>query len=269
MSMINGLQTPYDLCIGSVLSVAHIQTTQSWHQDNLMYSDRWVISYSLSGACHYRWGSHSRTIRSGDILLFMPGFYRSAKSSETEPWEFIVIKVSLTDINPATLDMLRALPVHLPNAVKKLGELMQKCESIWSKKRSGYIVRCKGIIYEIFFLLLREAENRSLNVKAAMRIAPAMDLLEQNMHLNYSTETLAEASGLSVSHFRTLFRHVTGFSPVQYQNYLSMARAKDLLLSGNISVSEAANMIGIGDIYYFSRMFKQYMGVSPSNAKEK
>mgnify|MGYP002352924969 CR=1 FL=1 len=267
--MISGLQTPYDLCIGSVLSVAHIQTTKNWRQDNLMYTDRWVISYTLSGVCHYRWGNRNHTIRTGDVLLFGPGFFRSAQSSDTEPWEFIVIKVGLTDLNPEAENMLRALPVHLPNAVKKLGELIQKCESIWCKKRSGYIVRCKGIIYEILFLLLREAENRSLNVKASLRIAPAMDLLEQNMRLNYSTETLAEASGLSVSHFRTLFRHVTGFSPVQYQNYLSMARAKDLLLSGNISVSEAANMIGIGDIYYFSRMFKQYMGVSPSNVKEK
>ena len=267
--MISGLQAPYDLCVKDIRSVARIQTTPSWRQDNLRYDSQWVISYTLSGVCHYQWQGQSYTVQTGDILLFRPGFLRSAHSDAVHPWEFIVIKVELVDVNPAAEDMLSAIPVHLPNALKKTGELIHKCESIWSKKRSGYIVRCKGIIYEILFLLLREAENRRLNARAALRIAPAMELLEQNMKLNFSTEALAETANLSVSHFRTLFRQVTGFSPVQYQNYLSMARAKDLLVSDNISVSDAASLIGISDIYYFSRMFKQYMGVSPSHTKEK
>jgi AraC-like DNA-binding protein len=79
-----------------------------------------------------------------------------------------------------------------------------------------------------------------------------------------SIEELAHLSGLSSSHFRLMFKRITGMTSVQFQHYIRINKAKDLLLSGECNVTEAAMAVGFQDIYYFSRLFKKMTGVSPS-----
>ena len=69
--------------------------------------------------------------------------------------------------------------------------------------------------------------------------------------------------------YRMLFKRFTGYSTVQYQNYIKITHAQDLLKTGNLRVTEVANMVGIRDIYYFSRLFKQMTGISPSDLCKK
>ena len=57
---------------------------------------------------------------------------------------------------------------------------------------------------------------------------------------------------------------MTGMSAIQFQNQQKIQRAKDLILSQNCNVTEAAQAVGFSDIYYFSRMFRKLTGKNPS-----
>ncbi|MFW5789511.1 MAG: helix-turn-helix domain-containing protein, partial [Spirochaetota bacterium] len=65
-------------------------------------------------------------------------------------------------------------------------------------------------------------------------------------------------------YFRRLFKQVTGYTPVNYINRVKIDKAKDLLLSGECNVSEAAEAVGIDNVFYFSRLFKRISSVNPS-----
>ena len=57
-------------------------------------------------------------------------------------------------------------------------------------------------------------------------------------------------------------------SPIKYITKKRISYACDLLVSNKHSVSDIASMAGYSDVYYFSRVFKENTGMSPSDYKK-
>lgn len=104
----------------------------------------------------------------------------------------------------------------------------------------------------------------NMNTPHQDKLINVLNIIGENTSSNIPVNKLAYEAGLSPSYFRLLFKNFTGYTPLQYQNYIRINRAQDLLSTGSFTVTEVANMIGIYDIYYFSRLFKSITGTSPS-----
>ena len=94
-----------------------------------------------------------------------------------------------------------------------------------------------------------------------------MDLKISNNLSNpdFVVEDLAQATGYGRSQFYSKMMEVTGKTPKEYIRQRRMARAAELLRSGEmITVAEVAYQVGFSDSLYFSRCFKQHFGVTPS-----
>jgi len=100
-------------------------------------------------------------------------------------------------------------------------------------------------------------------------MAEAMAYIEQNMKEEMRIEMLASKTYLSPSYFRKLFKETTGLTPVEYINSLRISKAKQLLESGILSVTDAAEAVGINDPNYFSKIFKAATGMTPTEYKRK
>ncbi len=97
------------------------------------------------------------------------------------------------------------------------------------------------------------------------RIAPAADYMHKCFDKDISVENLALMCSMSPSHFRRTFKQIYNLSPVDYLNQIRINKAKDLLNSRMYSVSDIAVMTGFNSVYYFSRKFKETVGLSPKN----
>ena len=95
------------------------------------------------------------------------------------------------------------------------------------------------------------------------RLEKARNTIQENFRQDLSVEKLAESIGMSVSYFRRLFHEAYGCAPMQYIINLRIENARDLLLSGEVNVTEAARLSGFEDIYYFSTLFKRKTGSTP------
>ena len=51
--------------------------------------------------------------------------------------------------------------------------------------------------------------------------------------------------------------------------YKLVSQAKNMLITSNYSISEIAISVGYSDPYYFSRVFKQEIGIAPSEYKKR
>lgn len=97
----------------------------------------------------------------------------------------------------------------------------------------------------------------------ARTLEPILAYIHENSREPITLKQMAERAGLSISHLSTLFKEQTGLSPMDYFIRYRMQRACALLKFDSRSVQEIAYEVGYEDPYYFSRLFKKVIGVSP------
>lgn len=94
-------------------------------------------------------------------------------------------------------------------------------------------------------------------------LAEILRFMRENISEPVRLEEVARHAGLSVSHFSELFREETGQSPMAHFNQIRIRRACRLLDLTPKRIKTIAAETGFSDPYYFSRVFKKLMGVSP------
>lgn len=114
--------------------------------------------------------------------------------------------------------------------------------------------------------VVRKAREETVG---ADRLACAVkDYLDRN----YSREIhLMELTGrfhFSKEYISRLFREKYGTGIYEYVLKIRMDRAKELLLDGDILIQTIAERLGYKDSNYFSKAFRAYYGLSPSEYKE-
>jgi AraC family transcriptional regulator of arabinose operon len=111
-----------------------------------------------------------------------------------------------------------------------------------------------------FSPLLRSSHFRSID--------DTLTYLHKNVHAKLTLDQMADYAGLSRSHFVRLFKEQTQYSPMNYFIRLKMQHACMLLSLSDKSVKEISYDVGYENPYYFSRLFKRVIGVSPSDYRD-
>lgn len=125
------------------------------------------------------------------------------------------------------------------------------------------------IIKEIFYRLLMSPQGNRLKRIAAAgttghRIVQAIEWLKMNFATPFQVATLARTVGMSTSSFHQHFRDITSMSPLQYQKRLRLTEARRLLMTENSDISSASLQVGYESLSQFSREYKRFFGMSPS-----
>jgi YesN/AraC family two-component response regulator len=92
----------------------------------------------------------------------------------------------------------------------------------------------------------------------------AIDYMQQHVSGKLTLSEMAAHVNLSASHFAAVFQKHTGFAPIEYFNHLKIQRACQHLQFTNERIKEISAAVGIEDSYYFSRLFKKMIGISPA-----
>jgi two-component system response regulator YesN len=89
----------------------------------------------------------------------------------------------------------------------------------------------------------------------------------ENVEKQISIKSIADQMFLNQSYLSTLFKDKTGTSLLEYITMVKMERAKVLFHDSEIKNYEVAYKLGYKDVEYFSRVFKKYIGIPPSEYK--
>lgn len=90
------------------------------------------------------------------------------------------------------------------------------------------------------------------------------------MKNNYATsgvEDVANYIGINRSYLAKIFKEETGQSPQQFMMDCKMKRARRLLVETNISIQQVAETIGYDNALSFSKIFRNWFGMSPSSLR--
>ncbi|WP_407429256.1 AraC family transcriptional regulator [Arcticibacter sp.] len=100
-------------------------------------------------------------------------------------------------------------------------------------------------------------------------ITRTIEHMRKNLHTKLTVEEMASKNRLSASHFSCLFRKATDMPPMDYFIHLKMQKACQLLYLGTDHVKGISMELGYENPYYFSRIFKKYIGTSPKEYRQK
>jgi len=104
---------------------------------------------------------------------------------------------------------------------------------------------------------------------SAPRLRRAIDAIWDRLEIGISLDELAEAAGLSTSHFEVLFKRSTGVTPHQYVVRCRVERARELLGNDDLSLAQVAARSGFCDQSHLTRHFKRIVGITPSGYRRK
>lgn len=99
------------------------------------------------------------------------------------------------------------------------------------------------------------------------KISDSIAFMKKNIHQPYTVLQLAKQQHLSITQYSRIFRAKTGSSPNQYFNELKIQKSCQFLYFSDRSIKEICAELGFDDPFYFSRLFKKLMGLSPSKYK--
>ncbi|MBQ9736113.1 MAG: helix-turn-helix domain-containing protein [Clostridia bacterium] len=98
-----------------------------------------------------------------------------------------------------------------------------------------------------------------------------VDFVEKHYTENFGSEDIERELLINFDYANRIFKRHIGYSIIRYRNHLRINTAKTLLdgMQGGMTMNLIAEQIGFGNRYYFSRYFKQCVGISPEEYRAK
>ncbi len=148
---------------------------------------------------------------------------------------------------------------------EKLRRILQALEG----NQPGRAYQVRLLIAQIVLELLRLSKpvrpgSESEEGRIARQFYPVFDYLEKNFAEPITPADLLPICGLSYSRFAVRFKQLAGCSFTEYLNRYRILQAQQLLRESEIPVAQAAEQCGFLDPCYFDRLFRKYVGVSPT-----
>ncbi len=158
-------------------------------------------------------------------------------------------------------------PVHMDEAMLESTAKLLTClrDPLDSK------VLGSAAVDEVVYRVLRGEKGRVLYDLTEHRtpyadVARALRRIHRDYRESLSVDELARESAMSVSTFHRAFKRVTGDTPLQYLKKIRLDKARGMLVHKGMRVNSVAYEVGYESPSQFSREFKRYFKVPPSEA---
>jgi AraC-like DNA-binding protein len=133
----------------------------------------------------------------------------------------------------------------------------------------GHYLESQGILRQLFSRFFSSGKAGAGEPRTPVhQLTSVLHHIHKNLHEKLTVEQLATDYCLHPDYFSRLFLKVLGIRPLDYINNKRIERAQLLLSTSHASISEIAEMVGIPNIYYFSRLFKQKLNMPPGKYRK-
>jgi len=228
------------------------------------------IVYVTRGAGIFTCDGKTYQVKPGCVMLVLPGLKHMYRPLEETGWqEYWVGFKGVYFSRLLEEDRLSAehvfFEIGLHDSIHSL--FNQIFDEVRSQRPLYQLKTCALILSLVAEVLTRERRKEQPNYYEKI-VAKAKYLMESNVYSAINLPGISDQLGISTSRLNEIFKTYTSMTPYQYYIHIKIHKAESLLEQEDIPVKEAAFRMGFEDQYYFSRLFKNKTGVSPSDWKK-
>lgn len=226
----------------------------------------YILLYCTSGSGTVNVGETTFLLKPNYFVIIPKNMPHHYKSSLDDPWtiywlHFTGENADYLYLKYAELGLEPFFIAYAAGRIEVFDQIFSLLENSF-EERNLEIVNIKYLELISNFLYAHELDPLT---PGRDKITNSIQLMKKNPKNQYSVQDLAAQQHLSVTHYSKLFRAKTGTSPNQYFIQLKVQTACQYLYFTDKSIKEICRELGFDDPFYFSRLFKKLMGVSPMN----
>lgn len=233
-------------------------------------ADTYLLIYCLDGRGWFCSGGKEWQVAPGDLVVAVAGVAHSYGADAHAPWTIQWVHfhgaegahlVALTQA-PATGGVIN-IGLHAA-LFTSFNDMLNTLDAGYSQHHLMVAAAClRYILCRTAFIVTYSASSR-----AGQEIDGVIGFMRQHVEERFSLAQLAAKAKMSRSTFTRVFREKTGYPPVEYFLCLKVQRACELLETTDMSISQISRRLGYQDQYYFSRLFKKFMHLSPQRYRQ-
>lgn len=224
----------------------------------LTYVDKGELLTTIDGVSYH--------LKQGDLIFYAPMQFHTQSTFEKISSSYLTINFKM-NFNHA--DLL--------------------CNKIFSLKRDSYFIVTKLIeelsndnlysndlslcyLKQLIIQMLR-LNNSHFHSKPTTHMQQTYEnellndillYIDNNIYEKISVSTLCDHFCISTSMLHSLFRKNMNNTAKNYINELKLSKSKELIRNSTHTLSEISEMLGFSSIHYFSKKFKSYFNISPT-----
>jgi two-component system response regulator YesN len=185
---------------------------------------------------------------------------------------FSVQRNNFRDARDAMLQIIQFAQNNLPDEITFKENILKICQSLTPNKTISEI--CDRIYTSADFNDLKSAMEEIISIfsKLEKKYSPAIQKAIEYITSNYADDlTLGSISDyvfLNREHFSRQFKKEVGIGFTEFLTSFRLQKAKEILETTNLPVTEVAILIGIPNLSYFSTIFRKEFNCSPSDIRQ-
>ncbi len=215
-------------------------------------------------------------LKKGDMLVINAGLKHSFARSSAVMLYVGVDNVQCSGMARNTLP-IEDSRITINHYKKEIDNCCNDISRQLDQKDWGWCTMVDLMCAQLFLWVIREIvpadpgkQDVSFHVDSYERAAIVKTMKEffnKNYMHHISMSEIAAEAFLSTTYLTRIFKEATGKSPIDYLISVRLEHACTLLEDKRYSVQEVAKNVGYDDPYYFSKLFKKYIGAAPSHYK--
>jgi AraC-like DNA-binding protein len=234
--------------------------------------DYYLIHYVISGKGVFSSQGEEYDLGAGDSFVIEPEQLISYVSDETDPWHYCWIAftgtkaaalVSSTGVNPLQPIIHTKRNRHIPVLFRHIQQALRSKKANAQLKSIGYLhlllgEYCETLSASTLAGVVTEAESDRI-------VQQAIHYLSTQYAEPITIELMAESLGYNRAYLSRMFKRHTKVTPVTFLLKLRVDKARLLLRERlELTIEQIASSVGFYDPLYFSKQFRRWYGVSPS-----
>lgn len=217
-------------------------------------------------------GDEVYPIKKGMLFYIAPNVLQTIKLNNDKPISFFSVHFNFTNVffevnKWTTSNIVKNLPLQNAQELSDyyaIQDCFKRLTQCWSEKQPGYEFISRTLLQQLLIAIYQNITKQDKNYANSLKVNKIIKHMQKNLSNKITLTELAKIANLSPTYLAKIFKETTDYSVIEFFNKLKIDKAKDLLIENNKKIKEVANTVGFSDEFYFSRIFKQIEGISPS-----